>query len=135
MGSTPEEIVSSWREQMQKGYLKLAILFVLIKSPLHGYQILKHVRKRTLGVITPTPGALYPALKELEDKGIVMGEWRLNERRKVYHVTGKGRGVFREAVQRHFEHVSSIRDWFLKGADRAQGCGAGGASSDYAASC
>lgn len=114
MNSTPEEIAVRWREQMLKGYLKLAILFALTKTPLHGYLILKRIKGWTLGVMTPTAGGLYPSLKELEEKGLIKGEWELKDRRKVYSITEKGKSVLREAVEKHFELAHSIRSWFFK---------------------
>ncbi|KYH41700.1 MAG: PadR family transcriptional regulator [Candidatus Bathyarchaeota archaeon B26-1] len=114
MGSTPEEIASSWREQMRRGYLNLAILFVLTKGPLHGYEMMKRISEWTLGMITPTAGGLYPTLNRLEREGLIRGEWKLKERRKVYRITEKGREVFRKAVERHFKLASSIRRWFFK---------------------
>ncbi|MCD6264334.1 helix-turn-helix transcriptional regulator [Candidatus Bathyarchaeota archaeon] len=115
MGFRPEEIASRWREQMQRGYLKLAVLFVLTQGPLHGYQIMRRIREWTLGVITPTSGALYPTLRRLEEMGLIRGESRGERGRKVYYITEKGREVFRESVKRHFELAQSIRSWVLKG--------------------
>lgn len=114
MGSTPEEIASHWREQMQRGYLKLATLFVLTKGPLHGYQIMKRITEWTLGLMRPTSGGLYPTLRGLEDLGLIKGEGRVERGRKVYHITERGREVFRESVERHFEFAQSIRGWFFK---------------------
>ena len=114
MSSTPEEIAAQWREQMQKGYLKLAILYVLTRGPLHGYEMMKRINEWTLGVITPTAGGMYPTLKELENKELIKGEWIPEERKKVYRITEKGRTVFREAVRKHFKLASSIRRWFFK---------------------
>ncbi|MFQ6075250.1 MAG: helix-turn-helix transcriptional regulator [Candidatus Bathyarchaeia archaeon] len=114
MSSTPEEIATFWGEQMLKGYLKLAVLLVLIREPLHGYQIMKHIHELTMGVITPTAGGIYPTLRELELKGLIRGEWRAGERRKVYEITERGREVFREAMKKHFELGSSFRRWILK---------------------
>lgn len=114
MSSTPEEIASIWRERMQRGYLKLAVLFILTKGPLHGYEMMKRINEWTLGMITPTAGGLYPTLKGLESEGLIRGEWIPEERKKVYHITEKGREVFRKAVERHFKLASSIRRWFFK---------------------
>ncbi|MCP8311591.1 MAG: PadR family transcriptional regulator [Candidatus Methylarchaceae archaeon HK02M1] len=113
MGSTTEEIAYFWRSQMKKGYLKLAILFTLIKGQSHGYQLMKRINELTLGIITPTAGAIYPALKELEKINLIKGEWE-HEEKKVYHITDRGRDVFRKAVEKHFELASSIRRWTLK---------------------
>jgi len=114
MSMTPREIALTWKEQMQKGYLKLAVLFVLTRGPLHGYQMMKRIREWTLGVITPTAGGLYPTLRELENDGLIKGHWIPEQRKKVYEITEKGREVFREAVERHFKLASSIRSWFFK---------------------
>ncbi|MCP8305241.1 MAG: helix-turn-helix transcriptional regulator, partial [archaeon] len=113
MGSTTEEIAYLWRSQMQKGYLKLAILFTLTKGPSHGYQLMKRINELTLGMIAPKAGGIYPALKELEKINLIKGEWE-HEEKKVYHITDKGRDVFRKAVEKHFELTSSIRRWTLK---------------------
>ncbi len=109
-----EEIASLWRRQMQKGYLRLAALFALTRGPLHGYKMMKRIKELTLGVITPTAGGLYPALKELEKEGLIKGEWRTEERKKVYKITEKGKDVFKKAVEKHFELVSFTRSWILK---------------------
>jgi len=111
---TPAEIATRWKEQMQKGYLKMAVLFVLMRKPMHGYEIMKNINRWTLGIITPTAGGIYPTLKELETKGLIKGEWITEERRKIYRITSKGKEVFKEAVERHFELASSIRRWFFK---------------------
>jgi len=110
----PTEIAAKWKDQMQKGYLKMAVLLVLMRRPLHGYEIMKEIRKWTLGIITPTAGGIYPALKELEDRQLIKGEWLPEERRKIYHITNKGIEVFKEAVEKHFELASSIRRWFFQ---------------------
>jgi len=114
MSSTPEEIASLWEGQMQKGYLKLAILFALTKNPMHGYELMKRINELTLGVIKPTAGGMYPALRELEGRHLVAGEWHPKERRKVYRITESGREVFREVVEKHFDMASSVRSWVLK---------------------
>ncbi len=114
MRSAAEEIASFWRKQMRKGYLKLAILFALTREPTHGYNLMRRINEMTLGVIAPTAGGIYPALRELEEEGLIKGSWRPEERRKVYEITLKGRAVFRLAVEKHFDVASSIRGWMLK---------------------
>lgn len=114
MGSTPKEIASTWGEQMQRGYLKLAILFALTKGPLHGYEMMRRISELTLGLIKPTAGGMYPALRELEEKDLIEGKWHHKERRKVYNITERGKEVFREVVEKHFGLASSLRSWTLK---------------------
>ena len=114
MEPTPAEIAARWKDQMQKGYLKMAVLFVLMRQPLHGYEIMKNINKWTLGIITPTAGGVYPTLRELENRGLIKGEWIPEERRRIYQITSKGKEVFKEAVEKHFELASSIRRWFFR---------------------
>ncbi len=82
MSSSTEEIASQWSEQMQRGYLKLATLFMLTKGPLHGYRMIELIKDWTLGAITPTAGGIYPTLRELEDMGLVRGAWIPEEKKK-----------------------------------------------------
>ncbi|MEM4700359.1 MAG: PadR family transcriptional regulator, partial [Candidatus Nezhaarchaeales archaeon] len=103
------------REQVKRGYLKLAILYTLLRGPAHGYEIIKKIREGTLGLISPTPGSLYPALKELEASGLVKSEWQLRKRRvRVYTITDEGREAFIKVVEKHLELASTIRRWLLE---------------------
>ena len=113
---TPKEIAVLWKEQMKKGYLKLSILFVLIKGEAHGYEIMKKIGEFTLGLLIPTPGAIYPALNELESKGLIEGRWenKGGKKVKIYKITKKGREVFREAVEKHFNLISATQNMLLK---------------------
>lgn len=116
MSPTPEEIALLWREQMKRGYLKISILSVLIKGSLHGYKIGKHIEEVTLGLLTPTAGAIYPTLKDLEKNDLIKGEWKTGEKRriKIYEITERGKEVFRKAVEKHFNIISATRTLILK---------------------
>jgi len=109
-----DQVTESMREQLKRGYLKLAILYTLLKGPAHGYEILKKVRENTLGLISPAAGSLYPALRDLEENGFIKGEWCGGKRRiKVYEITEKGKGTFRDVVEGHFNLASTIRRWLF----------------------
>ncbi|MEM1530922.1 MAG: PadR family transcriptional regulator [Candidatus Bathyarchaeia archaeon] len=111
MGKESTEIM---KEQLKKGYLKLAILYTLLRGPLHGYEMIKRIKESTFGLLTPTAGSLYPALKELEFDGFITGRWIQQRRRvKVYMITEKGKEAFREVIDNHFKLASAIRGWLL----------------------
>ena len=42
---------------------------------MHGYQLMQTIAERTDGAWSPSPGAIYPTLNQLEDEGLV----RLNQ--------------------------------------------------------
>jgi len=71
----------------------LLILYLLLRDgDLHGYELMKRIRHETRGSISPSPGNIYPALRELASKGLV--NVRSDELgRKIYSITEKGREV------------------------------------------
>lgn len=73
-------------------------LLVLLE-PLHGYGIMQKVETLSGGTVKIGPGTLYGALQVLEKEALIakMGE---QDRRKIYAITEKGRGVLQEQVRR-----------------------------------
>jgi len=114
MTAAPTEIVNQWKEQMLKGYLKMAVLFVLMRKPMHGYEIIKSINEWTFGIMTPTAGSIYPTLRDLEERELIKGWWIPEKRRKIYRITERGRRVFKEAIEKHFEFASTLRRWLLR---------------------
>lgn len=55
----------------------------------YGYSLSERIADRTGGVWRPGPGAIYPALQRLTDRGLARS--RLVGRRRVYTLTPKGR--------------------------------------------
>ena len=75
---------------MRKGFVERVILHILNKEgALHTYGIIKAIRKITLDTYSPSPGAIYPALKNLLKKDLVSE--KIEDNRKVYIITEKGR--------------------------------------------
>lgn len=69
-----------------RGLLTFQILWELDKEELNGQQIAEKIAKRR--GIKPTPGTIYPALKELKKEKLIKG--RKEGRQVVYHLTEKG---------------------------------------------
>jgi DNA-binding PadR family transcriptional regulator len=47
------------------------VLLLLAEEPMHGYQLMQAIADRTGGRWTPSPGAIYPTISQLEDEGLV----------------------------------------------------------------
>ncbi len=62
------------------------IIYLLSTSPKNGVELMDGVESMTRGWWRPTPGSIYPLLKEMADDGIVK---RLNDGR--YELTPKGK--------------------------------------------
>ena len=89
-----------WNGLIKMSLSKFFILCVLNRRSLHGYEIGKAVEQTTQGCCSPTPGALYPVLKEFEAGGYVTAVHEVvgGRHRKVYAITDRGREAFRVAV-------------------------------------
>ncbi|ROO89224.1 PadR family transcriptional regulator [Actinocorallia herbida] len=73
----------------KRGDVRAAILVLLTEGPRNGYQIIQDVVERTEGGWKPSPGAVYPALQQLSDEGLIRGEEA--DGRKTYALTEAGR--------------------------------------------
>jgi PadR family transcriptional regulator PadR len=76
-----------------RGMLSFFILWLLAKEPMNGRELSEELGKRR--GVTPTPGTIYPALKELRLKGLVAMERK--GRTTVYTLTEQGREGLTEA--------------------------------------
>jgi transcriptional regulator len=70
------------------------ILKAVSWGPLHGYAISRWIAGTTRDVFTVQEGALYPALRRLEEKGLLDSKWALTEtgrEARFYRLTTEGR--------------------------------------------
>ncbi len=81
----------TWREQLRRGGLELAILLSLARGPRYGLEIIRHLEESTDLVVTE--GTIYPILARLSRDGMLAGEWREDgtHPRKYYRLTARGR--------------------------------------------
>lgn len=82
------------RMEVPRGTLDLLILRTLVTGPRHGLGISRRIEEITRGTFEVTPGSLFPALRRLEDRGFVAGEWGESETRRkarFYSLTKAGR--------------------------------------------
>ena len=75
------------------GRLRLYLLRLLDEEPRHGYEIIRLLRDRFMGVYAPSPGTIYPRLARLEEEGLVTHDEA--DGRKVYRITEAGREELR----------------------------------------
>jgi DNA-binding PadR family transcriptional regulator len=71
------------------GRLRLYLLRLLDEEPRHGYEVIRLLRDRFMGVYAPSPGTIYPRLARLEEEGLVTHDEENG--RKVYRITEAGR--------------------------------------------
>jgi len=78
--------------------VRTAVLAVLADAPLHGYDVIRELEKRSGGAWSPSPGSVYPTLQMLEDEGLVTSEQQ--DGKKVYSLTEAGREELDERRRR-----------------------------------
>ena len=99
-----------------QGTLDLLILRALELEPMHGIGIAARIEQVTRGAFSIKPGSLFPALRRLEQKGWIEGEWapsENNRRARYYHLTRGGRGQLAEE-KRKWYRTSSAMNWMLE---------------------
>ena len=64
-------------------------------GPRHGYEVIRLLQDRFLGVYSPSPGTIYPRLARLEEEGLVTHE--VVKGKKVYRLTDAGRDELERA--------------------------------------
>lgn len=73
-----------------KGFLEDIVVFLIReKGESYGYELTRMVEERTKGVISINEGALYPVLHKLEQKGVLISEFKTasNRPRKYYRLS------------------------------------------------
>ena len=88
-----------------KGYLSYLILWNLNKKSMSGAEITEELKKRRGS--KPSPGTVYPALKELKDKGLITAD-----KSKTYSLTSKGEKELKSACKVFCNMFYDIKDMF-----------------------
>ena len=73
-----------------RGDIRAAILRLLGEEPMHGYQIIGELGRRSGGAWQPSPGSVYPTLQQLQDEGLVRST-ETDGGKRVFELTDEGR--------------------------------------------
>lgn len=82
------------RAKIARGSAELAILSLLAKESLYGFEISKRIEEDSGGALRFKLASLYPMLYELEKRGWIKGQWQANRAgrdRRYYFLTPAGR--------------------------------------------
>jgi PadR family transcriptional regulator PadR len=79
------------RLELRRGCLALAVLAELRREQ-YGYTLRKALEERGMAI---DEGTLYPLLRRLESQGLLLSEWREEEKRRkrFYRLSSEGRRV------------------------------------------
>ncbi len=90
--------------ELLKGTLDILILKTLSEGPMHGYGISRFLRETTRDAFDVQEGALYPALRRLEARGLLESRWEKSE-------TGRDAKFYTLTPDGEAELVRGVRSW------------------------
>jgi PadR family transcriptional regulator, regulatory protein PadR len=101
------------RAEELKGHLDALLLAALEGGPRHGYAAIEALRQDTGGRLDLPTGTIYPALRRLEQAGLIAGAWSVvaGRRRRCYRLTAAGQKALagrREAWREFAATVSAV---------------------------
>src|SRR5699024_3456943 len=73
-------------------FVKLYILHLLKERTYYGNEIMDEIKTRLDDKWEPSPGMVYPLLRDLEKEGYIKGSWQEPDKRSIrrYRLTDKG---------------------------------------------
>ncbi|WP_168123188.1 PadR family transcriptional regulator [Paenibacillus sp. HB172176] len=78
----------SGRRYFGRGGVKFALLELLKREAMHGYQMMKQLEEQSSGTYKPSAGSIYPTLQMLRDQGFV--ESYKEDGKKIFAITEEG---------------------------------------------
>jgi PadR family transcriptional regulator PadR len=92
----PTEIFENLRLELRRGCLILAVLAEL-RTERYGYTLRKSLEEQGTSIDEST---LYPLLRRLESQGLLVSEWREEDRRqkRFYRLSPEGRELLRQLM-------------------------------------
>lgn len=100
--------ISSWRSQLRKGSLELAVLLALEKERRYGLELVDLLNEAKLGI---SEGSIYPLLARLRAEKKVRTEWVESDSghaHKYYELTTRGRLTLKSMLVAWRDHCAAI---------------------------
>jgi DNA-binding PadR family transcriptional regulator len=85
---------------------------MLESGPKHGYELMKELETKSGGIYKASAGAIYPALQQLEDEGLVTSDQPSGKR--TYSLTDAGKAELQreaETVKKIWQRAEQAGDW------------------------
>jgi PadR family transcriptional regulator PadR len=107
-----EEIVDKLRLELRRGALPLAVLAQL-REEHYGYSLRKQLNAKDLEI---DEGTLYPLIRRLEKQGLLVSEWRFDDKRKkrYYRISDLGGEVLTRLIN-EWRALNASIDSILEG--------------------
>lgn len=104
-------VVTDTRLRLLKGTFDVLILKTLSWGPAHGYAISRWISQTSADDLKIEEGALYPALRRLEERGWIESEWKQTDsgrEARIYTLTREGRRALQVEVAAWQRYVNAF---------------------------
>ena len=107
-------MTQSYVRELVRGVVEPLLLLIISVLPVHGYQMVKELNKRSHGYFEFSGSTIYSALRRLESEGLVLSSWQpvaQKQSRRYYEITSKGRQILAEKLaelQRFYRATSKV---------------------------
>jgi len=92
----------AYNPDLLRGNTESMLLFLINEHHYtYGYRLIKEIEERSQGFFRFKEGTVYPALRKLENDGLIQGEWQQlpnGQERRYYRITEKGKEVLKERI-------------------------------------
>ena len=97
-----QDYKADYLPELLRGNTEALLLFLINELEYtYGYQLIKEIEKRSRGYFKFKEGTIYPALRKLENDGLVRGQWERvpsGVQRRYYRITDKGTAVLKDKL-------------------------------------
>ena len=98
-------------ELRRRAILPLLVLHLINEGPSYGNKLMERIGAMTAGVLSVNPNTMYPLLRRLESRGLIVGQWEHPERRsrRYYSLTEEGREEYARLVEEVRPFLDSVK--------------------------
>jgi PadR family transcriptional regulator PadR len=98
MADTPR----AYDSDLLRGNTDSLLLYLINEhSQTYGYRLIKEIEERSGGYFRFKEGTVYPALRKLENDGLIVGEWKRlpnGQERRYYVMTDAGKALLQQKL-------------------------------------
>jgi PadR family transcriptional regulator PadR len=95
-------------EIRRRDLFPLLVLHLIRSEPSYGNQLIESIEAMTQGLVSVNPNTMYPLLRSMEERGLIVGSWEHPDRRtrRFYSITESGE----EEYSRLLEEIKPFLD-------------------------
>ena len=97
-------------EMRRRDLFPLLVLHLIRRERSYGNFLIDSIERMTQGVVTVNPNTMYPLLRDLEGRGMIVGDWEHPDKRtrRFYSITPAGEEEYSRLVEEIEPFLDSV---------------------------